>query len=459
MSEITKDLTAKYRPRKFAQVVGQDSVVARLQEDLSTGQVHNCYLMAGPPGLGKTTLARIMAARLLCKDAPQGNPNPCGKCESCNRIFGGHPHPSVLEHDAASMSGVDQVRAILEQVQWGMWNSHKVVIVDEVQATSAQGFQAWLKTLEEPPPGVVFVLCTSELGKIPQAVKSRSRLMLLKPVEDTALVRHLAGIARAECLDVSMEVLHNVAQMSGGSVRDALQALSAGIMSDGGFREDLAGRGVVGLEEYHRILRALCMDDLDTAMRTAFVLQRERAINTRELVMGIVEAATMSFIPSKLDEGTPESVVQERIALRGLRNEVGNAAVARVVKEGLRLVETPIWGPRGVIVSLVALWMAAMATGARTEAVSGDSSAIEGRSPVVDPETESVLSNLGNILEKMPWGYVIATLTGYVIDVVTGEQGVKAGSSPWYATLSELRQVNWPCEMGQLIRQNIIRRR
>lgn len=211
----------KYRPQTFSQLVGQDGVATTLANAIALDRIASAYLFTGSRGTGKTSSARILAKSLNCQATGLPTPAPCGSCKSC-RAISLSTSLDVTEMDAASNSGVDNIREIVERCQFSRVESrYKVYIIDEVHALSSQAFQALLKTLEEPPPQVVFILCTTEAHKIPATIASRCQRFNFKRVGLEEIVRHLKYIAIKEKIDICDQSIRLVAQLSNGGLRDA----------------------------------------------------------------------------------------------------------------------------------------------------------------------------------------------------------------------------------------------
>lgn len=219
-------LYRKYRPKTFAEVAGQEHVKAALANEVATDRVAHSYLFSGPRGVGKTSLARIFAKALNCRERSKGG-EPCGKCEACLEIAEGRAL-DVVEIDAASHTGVDNVREqVIENARFAPSKlAYKVFIIDEVHMLSTSAFNALLKTLEEPPAGVVFILATTELHKLPATVISRCQRFDFRKIPSAELVARLEDLAKREGFSVEGTVLESVARLSEGCLRDAESLLS-----------------------------------------------------------------------------------------------------------------------------------------------------------------------------------------------------------------------------------------
>ena len=282
----------RFRPQTFGEMVGQDEVLQSLRVALAQHRIPHAFLFSGSRGVGKTTSARILARCLNCEHGP--TPSPCGTCELCRSILDGS-NPDIIEIDAASNNGVEDVRALREHSAFASMRSrYKVFILDEVHMLSKGAFNALLKTLEEPPPGVVFVLATTELHKVPDTIRSRCQVLLFRRVGEDDLKRRLHSIAEQEGVSLPDEVLAEIAGSVRGGVRDAETALERilPLARELGERFDLAAyRSMVsrvGVEASVAVAQALFAGDVGAALRFARDLQQQ-GIDEREALGELVE--------------------------------------------------------------------------------------------------------------------------------------------------------------------------
>jgi DNA polymerase III subunit gamma/tau len=255
-------IARKYRPQTFAELIGQEHVRTTLENAITQRRIAHGYILSGQRGTGKTTVARILARCLNCEQGP--TPTPCGKCSSCLEITAGSGM-DVIEIDAASNRGINEMRELRENVRFRpARDRYKVFIVDEAHQITSEAFNALLKTLEEPPEWVVFILCTTEAHKIPSTIASRCQQFSFRSVDFAELVKRIGWIAEQEGIDADAEVLSVLARAGEGSVRDSLSALDQAIACCG---TKLAAKeirdllGVFSLESLNQVASALSAAD------------------------------------------------------------------------------------------------------------------------------------------------------------------------------------------------------
>ncbi len=213
-------LYLKWRPQTFDDIIGQAHIVQTLRYALRSGHIHHAYLLAGPRGTGKTTTARLIAKAVNCRAEPEVR--PCNECEICRAISEGRLM-DLMEIDAASNTGVDNIRDLLEKVEFRPTQAeYKVYVIDEVHMLSTAAFNALLKTLEEPPEHVIFVLATTEVHRIPETILSRCQRFEFRRIPLQAIADRLARIAKAESIEIEPEALELIARTATGSMRDAI---------------------------------------------------------------------------------------------------------------------------------------------------------------------------------------------------------------------------------------------
>ncbi len=311
-------IARKYRPQAFAELIGQEHVRTTLENAISQGRIAHGYIFSGQRGTGKTTVARILARCLNCVNGPTAT--PCGVCASCLEIAGGNS-PDVIEIDAASNRGINEMRELRENVRYRpARDRYKVFIVDEAHQITNEAFNALLKTLEEPPEWAVFVLCTTEVHKIPTTIASRCQQFSFRSVDFGEVVKRMEEICVKEGIETSPEVLSVLAQAGEGSVRDSLSALDQAIACCGTKLDAAEVRGMLGLfslDSLGEVAGALKSEDsrkmLDLVMeleRNGRSLQhfcRELARYFRNLLVVKVAGANTRLIAASAYE-------QERLA-------------------------------------------------------------------------------------------------------------------------------------------------
>ena len=315
-------LYRKWRPQGFSELVGQDHVSRTLAQAIVSGRIGHAYLFSGPRGTGKTSTAKILAKALNCEKGP--TTEPCNECESCRRISDG-TSMDVMEIDAASNRGIDEIRELRETVKFAPTvGRYKVYIIDEVHMLTSEAFNALLKTLEEPPPRVVFILATTELQKVPATIQSRCQRYDFKRISTQAIEARLREVVEASGVAADDAALVLVAREADGGLRDALSTLDQCVsLAEGKVTEPLVRDilGLVGRESVLRILRALAAKDgKETLAAVAGVLAEGK--DAKQLIAELVAElrAAMVYQAAGVPDGvelyeTDEAVLKETAAL------------------------------------------------------------------------------------------------------------------------------------------------
>ena len=262
-------LYRKYRPQSFDEVVGQKAVIKTLTNALKNNKIAHAYLFCGPRGTGKTSLARLFAKSLNCS---KGVGEECNKCDNCLAVIKGN-HPDVFEVDAASNSGVDNVRQLIEQVSFQpILGRYKVYIIDEVHSMSASAFNALLKTLEEPPAHVVFILATTEPNKVLPTILSRVQRYDFTKVSDEDIIYKMGEILEKEGIEYEESALKLIARLADGGVRDSLSLLDQAISYCGNYikeEEVYSLFGLLQIEDKLELLKKIHVKDLKGVLNFA----------------------------------------------------------------------------------------------------------------------------------------------------------------------------------------------
>lgn len=276
---MSQALYRKYRPQIFEDVVGQEQIERTIKNAIEQDKVSHAYLFCGPRGTGKTTTARLLAKALLCEDGP--TPSPCGKCKACKDIAEGI-HPDVHELDAASRTGVDNVRdEIISRVQYAPTQGRfKVYIIDEVHMLTVQAFNALLKTLEEPPAHVVFILATTDPQKVPETIHSRCQRFDFRGISSDAIVSRLGAVCVSEGVEFEGDALELIAHYAKGGMRNALTTLEQAITF---------GEGKVTLDVATSLLGAVSTSDTS---KIVGALGTQNAAECFKIVAELAEAGT-----------------------------------------------------------------------------------------------------------------------------------------------------------------------
>jgi DNA polymerase-3 subunit gamma/tau len=316
-------LARKYRPKSFGQMVGQEHVVQALSNALQQQRLHHAYLFTGTRGVGKTTVSRILAKSLNCQ-GPDGQGGitaaPCGVCQACTDIDAGR-FVDYTELDAASNRGVDEVQSLLEQAVYKpVQGRFKVFMIDEVHMLTGHAFNAMLKTLEEPPEYLKFVLATTDPQKVPVTVLSRCLQFNLRPMAPETVQEHLATVLRSEGIEAEPQALRLLARAARGSMRDALSLTDQAIAFGGGALQEAAVRQMLGsVDRTHvfRLIQALAAGDGRGVIEISEALRLHglsAAGALEEMTAVLQRMAVLQAVPGMGEAGDPDHAEIARLA-------------------------------------------------------------------------------------------------------------------------------------------------
>ena len=348
-------LYRKARPSVFDDVKGQDHIVTTLKNQVMAGRIQHAYLFCGTRGTGKTSIAKIMAKVVNCENPVNGN--PCNECASCRQIAAGNSM-NVIEIDAASNNGVDNIREIVEEVRYRpTQGKYKVYIIDEVHMLSQGAFNALLKTLEEPPSYVVFILATTEVGKIPVTILSRCQRYDFHRIDAATLVSRMKELVQKEGVEAEERALQFVARSADGSMRDALSLLDQCIAFYMGekitYEKALKALGAVDTDVFASLTASIIQGDAGAAVLTfARMMERGREagqfvsdyiwylrnllmVQTQEEAMDLVDAPAEQILKMRNLAGSvaPEIIMRYIRVLSELQNNMRFATNRRVLVE------------------------------------------------------------------------------------------------------------------------------
>jgi DNA polymerase III subunit gamma/tau len=409
-------LARKWRPKSFAELVGQEHVRVALDNALTQGRVHHAFLFTGTRGVGKTTIARILSKCLNCETGVTAT--PCGRCAACREIDEGR-FVDLIEVDAASRTKVDDTRELLENVQYSPTRGrYKVYLIDEVHMLSTHSFNALLKTLEEPPPHVKFLLATTDPQKLPVTVLSRCLQFNLKRLPATMIAEHLGKVLAAENIAHEPAAIRLVAQAADGSMRDALSLTDQLIAFGGGRVDEHGARGMLGtIDRDHvaTLARALATGDAAQLVAAARsmeqfspdygqVLDELAALLTRVALRQLVEG----FEPDELYD--PSLVDELAAAIRGedLQLYYQTAILGR---RDLGFAPDPRTGFQMTLVRMLAFRPAGSVTAGSAAGGSARAAATTAAGPPPSaPVTPIVRPASAGAIEPVQWARVIGDL-------------------------------------------------
>ena len=311
-------LARKWRPKTFADLVGQEHVIKALRNALEKGRLHHAYLLTGTRGVGKTTIARILAKSLNCEHPKEGE--PCGQCQSCRDIDTGR-FVDLLEIDAASNTGIDNIREVLENAQYAPTaGKYKVYIIDEVHMLSKSAFNAMLKTLEEPPEHVKFILATTDPHKVPVTVLSRCLQFVLRNMTAQQVADHLAHVLDSEQIPYETPALALLGRAAAGSMRDALSLLDQAIAMGSGKVAEQDVRQMIGAVDkryLYELLQSIAGQNGAALMNQAREMA-ERAVGfdnaLSELALLLQRIALLQTVPAAVPADDPEYPALKHLA-------------------------------------------------------------------------------------------------------------------------------------------------
>ncbi len=341
-------LARKYRPKNFSELLGQTHVSQALANAIDTGRLHHAYLFTGTRGVGKTTIARILAKCLNCETGITST--PCGVCDTCQSIDAGR-FLDLIEIDAASRTKVEDTRELLENVPYApVQGRYKVYLIDEVHMLSTHSFNALLKTLEEPPEHVKFIFATTDPQKLPITIISRCLQFVLRPMPQALLAEHLAKVLQLENIQYSESALWQLSSAAKGSVRDALSLTDQAIAFGGGaIQADTVNEmlGLVNSTDVLALIDAIYQDD-KMAVSAQISLMREKMVDATavfdELIDRIHQMALLQVLPQ-----SPLDMSEEERALLTTLSQQISADVLQLYyeiliksRDGIRLASTPM---------------------------------------------------------------------------------------------------------------------
>ncbi|MGN6591373.1 MAG: DNA polymerase III subunit gamma/tau [Terriglobales bacterium] len=332
-------IARRYRPQSFEDVIGQDAIVRTLRHAIAQGRLAHGYIFSGHRGIGKTTVARVLAKCLNCRAFEGPTATPCGECESCREIRDGNA-VDVLEIDAASNRGIDEIRALREQVRYRpARDRYKFFILDEAHQLTGDAFNALLKTLEEPPEWAVFVLATTEPEALPATIRSRCQHFAFRAVPFPLLVARLQQICAAEKIAAEAEALELIAEAGEGSVRDALslldQAITHADLNEGMTAESVrALLGRVSSGRIRELLECVQRDDAKGLLTAADGLLAAGVGPAQ--ICGQLTQAVRNALVARVDEKLREGPEAERAAAHDVAGWFGEEELARFMQILLR---------------------------------------------------------------------------------------------------------------------------
>ena len=322
-------LYRKYRPSSFSDVVGQEHITSTLQGELNSGKIFHAYLFTGTRGTGKTTCAKILAKAVNCLSLSGGD--PCGECESCRAIDGGEVM-DIVEIDAASNNSVENIRELREQVNFTPANAkYRVYIIDEVHMLTLQAFNALLKTLEEPPAHVIFILATTEVHKLPSTILSRCQRFDFKRIEPQIICERIKQIAEKEGFSLTDDAASMIASIADGGMRDALSTLDLCASADKNITEAVVEKtcGLAGNDYLIKLSDYIRTQNIQDALLLTDSLYNSSVDMLRLLTDLILHYRNLMIVKTVKDEHKP--IVCSASHLQKLIEQASNYALEDIV--------------------------------------------------------------------------------------------------------------------------------
>lgn len=328
-------LPLKFRPKRLSDVVGQPQTSTALTQAVEKDRVRQAYLFSGVRGTGKTSMARVLAKSLNCLSTDKPTATPCLSCRSCRATHAGDDL-SVIEIDGATHNKVDDIRKLRDEVgQYGMYGRFKIYIIDEVHMLTKQAFNALLKTLEEPPGHVKFILCTTDLGAVPKTVQSRCQRYQFYPIADDVIAAQLEYILSEEAVKFEAGVPLELAQMVNGSLRDGITLLDQLINVVSDTLSLSAVRNFFGTPKRSHIREVLtALSSGDTVKTAAAMRKLTRRGFSEYYIVTVVIRGLQELIPNRLEEPDKlEVIVDIMIELEALSRIVRSSDIPKALFE------------------------------------------------------------------------------------------------------------------------------
>jgi DNA polymerase III subunit gamma/tau len=413
-------LARKWRPRNFEQMVGQTHVLRALTNALNQGRLHHAYLFTGTRGVGKTTLGRILAKCLNCEVGVSAQ--PCGECSACREIDAGR-FVDLIEVDAASRTKVEDTRELLDNIQYApAYGRYKVYLVDEVHMLSGHSFNALLKTLEEPPPHVKFLLATTDPQKLPMTVLSRCLQFNLKRMSVQEISTHLSQMLMRENIPADEPALTELARAADGSMRDALSLLDQAIGFGGGEVREAAVREMLGTaprEHMHKLIWAIADGD-GAAVLEAVAELAEHVTDVSgvlvEMISLLHRIALAQAVPGLADDAYPYAELAEALARKLSPQDVQlYYQIALIGRRDLVLAAEPRAGLEMVLLRMLSFrpQLAAAPDASTAQAIAHDAVVADPTPPsAAEPSTTTRTVDKENVLSDgtLDWPQLVRAL-------------------------------------------------